>query len=208
MACIPGLKSAFGGAQEADILGGVTMTITNGTFERVFGGNNISGTIQGPIVVNIEEMGCRPIIIGELYGGGNLAGYSIYGYNTDRTVKESGSKLYDDPVLNVKSFTSIGDIYGGGYGSTATMVASPTVNINVAEGKFIDKVADASDADYGKDTYKYNENGYIGTIMTIDGHEVSVPPHEKGKIGAIQNVYGAVMRLRSLVILMSISVPD
>ena len=26
--------------------------------------------------------------------------------------------------------------------------------------------------------------------MTIDGHEVSVPPHEKGKIGAIQNVYG------------------
>ena len=114
MACIPGLKSAFGGAQEADILGGVTMTITNGTFERVFGGNNISGTIQGPIVVNIEEMGCRPIIIGELYGGGNLAGYSIYGYNTDRTVKESGSKLYDDPVLNVKSFTSIGDIYGGG----------------------------------------------------------------------------------------------
>ena len=190
MACIPGLKSAFGGAQEADILGGVKMTITNGTFDRVFGGNNISGTIQGPIVVNIEEMGCRPIIIGELYGGGNLAGYSVFGYNADRTVKESGNKLYDDPVLNVKSFTSIGDIYGGGYGESATMVASPTVNINVAEGKYKDKVANSSDVDYGKEGYKYNENGYIGTIMQIDGREVTVPPHKAGNIGVIQNVFG------------------
>ena len=74
MACIPGLKAAYGGAEAADVRGNVTLNITNGTFDRVFGGNNRSGTIDGSITVNIQEVGCRPIKIGELYGGGNQAG--------------------------------------------------------------------------------------------------------------------------------------
>ena len=101
MACIPGLKAAYGGAEAAAIKGNVTLNITNGTFDRVFGGNNLSGTIDGSITVNIQEVSCRPIIIGELYGGGNQAGYSVYGYNDDGTPKESGLKLYDDPQVNV-----------------------------------------------------------------------------------------------------------
>ena len=36
MACIPGLKAAYGGAQEADINNDVTLNITNGTFERIW----------------------------------------------------------------------------------------------------------------------------------------------------------------------------
>ena len=175
MACIPGLRAAYGGAEEADILGGVTLNITNGRFDRVFGGNNISGTIHGPIEVNIEETGCRPIIIGELYGGGNLAAYSVYGYNADGSIIESGTKIYKDPVVNVKSFTSIGKVFGGGYGETATVVGSPTVNINVAMG---DKATHA-DATIGENAKSYNdEQGY------------PVPSHASGKIGAINNVYG------------------
>ena len=73
MACIPGLNAVYGGAEAAAIQGNVTLNITNGTFDRVFGGNNLSGTINGSITVNIEEIGCRPIKIGELYGGGNQA---------------------------------------------------------------------------------------------------------------------------------------
>ena len=134
MACIPGLKEVYGGAEDADVHGNVTLNITNGTFDRVFGGNNLSGTISGSITINIEEVGCRPIIIGELYGGGNQAGYSVYGYNTDESLKESGESHWDHPQVNVKSFTSIGSVYGGGYGSSATMVGNPTVNINVAMG--------------------------------------------------------------------------
>ena len=180
MACIPGLKAAYGGAEAADIQGDVVLNITNGTFDRIFGGNNESGTIRGSIVVNIEETGCRPLIIGELYGGGNLAGYSKYGYKKVDDVwvpreakdgQESGTTLSDDPQVNVRSFTSIGNIYGGGYGETAVMVGSPHVNINVTEGK-------------------YAANGYEGTEKTIDGHQVIIPPHVEGKIGAIQNVYG------------------
>lgn len=196
MACIPGLKAAYGGAEAADIQGDVVLNITNGTFDRIFGGNNESGTIRGSIVVNIEETGCRPLIIGELYGGGNLAGYSKYGYKKVDDVwlpreakdeQEPGTTLSDDPQVNVRSFTSIGSIYGGGYGETAVMVGNPHVNINVTEGKHADKVAtDASDPDYGV----YDATGYKGAEKTIDGHLVIIPPHVKGKIGAIQNVYG------------------
>lgn len=196
MSCIPGLKAAYGGARAADIQGDVVLNITNGTFDRIFGGNNESGTIRGSIVVNIEETGCRPLIIGELYGGGNLAGYSKYGYKKVDDVwvpreakdgQEPGTVLAADPQVNVRSFTSIGSIYGGGYGETAVMVGNPHVNINVTEGKYADKVAtDASDPDYGV----YDATGYKGAEKTIDGHLVIIPPHVKGKIGAIQNVYG------------------
>ena len=181
MACIPGLKVAYGGAEEAEIQGNVTLNITNGTYERVFGGNNKSGTIRGSITVNIEETGCRPIIIGELYGGGNLAGYSVYGYNSDGTPIESGREpLYDSPQVNVKSFTSIGDIYGGGYGTSAVMVGNPAVNINVTEG---------TPTTYPT-TGDFDNEGYKGTVKTIEGHSVTLPKHKRGEIGAINNVYG------------------
>ena len=186
MSCIPGLNVAYGGAEAADIQGNVILNITNGKFDRVFGGNNKSGTIRGSITVNIEETGCKPIIIGELYGGGNLASYSIYGY---KEVIEDNKKVwkpresesdegtgpihnYADPQINVKSFTSIGDIYGGGLGESALMVGSPTVNINVANGKF------------------YNNDDAVVAEGTKTPGNYPIPSHAKGKIGAINNVFG------------------
>ena len=185
MACIPGLNEVYGGAEAADIHDDVTLTITNGTFNRVFGGNNISGTISGKITVNVEETGCRPVIIGELYGGGNLAAYSKYGYDEDGTPKESGDDPSDDPVVNVRSFTSIGAVYGGGYGTRARMIASPTVNINESLGT-PDNYPTSGD---------YNANGFKGKTLTFDAgkpteHTVKLPAHTKGKIGAIGDVFG------------------
>ena len=172
MACIPGLTAAYGGAEAAAIQGNVTLNITNGTFDRVFGGNNLSGTISGSITVNIEEVGCKPIKIGELYGGGNLAGYSVYGYDNDGKPKESGSRLYGDPQVNVKSFTSIGDIYGGGYGNSAIMVGNPTVNINEAYGRWYN-----------------NDESVVGENAKTTGN-YPIPSHAKDKIGSINNVFG------------------
>jgi hypothetical protein len=172
MACIPGLESVYGGAEAADVRGNVTLNITNGTFDRVFGGNNLSGTIGGTITINVEEIGCRPVMIGELYGGGNQAGYSVYGYNIDGTPKETGSRLYDDPQVNVMSFTSIGNIYGGGYGSGAKMVGNPTVNINEAYGKYYD-----------------NDLSIVGENAKTPNN-YPIPSHAKGKMGAISNVFG------------------
>ena len=173
MACIPGLQAAYGGAEAAAIQGNVTLNITNGTFDRVFGGNNLSGTIKGSITVNIEEVGCKPIKIGELYGGGNQAGYSVYGYDSkDKPIEKGDDPLYDDPQVNVKSFTSIGNIYGGGFGTGATMVGNPTVNINEAYGRY-----------YNDDSSEVGDNAETPNHYPI-------PSHAKGKIGAINNVFG------------------
>ena len=173
MACIPGLKAAYGGAEAAAIQGNVTLNITNGTFDRVFGGNNKSGTINGAITVNIEEVGCKPVIIGELYGGGNLAGYSVYGYDSNDKPIESGSDaLYDDPQVNVKSFTSIGKVFGGGYGSGATMVGNPTVSVNEVYGRY-----------YNQDVSVVGENAETPNHYPI-------PSHAKGKMGVISEVFG------------------
>jgi hypothetical protein len=171
MACIPGLNAAYGGAEAADIQGNVTLNITNGTFDRVFGGNNLSGTINGSITVNIEEVGCKPIKIGELYGGGNQAAYSVYGYDNG-TIKESGTRLYNHPVVNVKSFTSIGSVFGGGYGEGATLVGNPTVNINEVYGKY------------------YNADASIVGENAETPHNYPIPSHDKGKMGASSNVFG------------------
>ncbi len=186
MACIPGLEEVYGGAQAADIKDNVTLTITNGTFDRVFGGNNLSGTISGSITVNVEEVGCRPIIIGELYGGGNLAAYSIYGYDADGKPKTSGQNPSKDPVVNAKSFTSIGSIYGGGYGEGALMVGSPTVNIN----EVADPESEAQNKSYTEDVTTKYYSDYAGETKEIAGHDVILPSHVKGKMGSIHTVFG------------------
>ena len=173
--CITGLGKAYGGASNADVNGDVILNITNGTYDQVFGGNDLGGAIRGSITVNIEETGCNPIIIGELYAGGNRAPYSVYGYdvnsNGELQVRTSGENPQKDPQLNVKSFTSIGTIYGGGYGEPATMVGNPKIYIDVVKGA-------------------YSDRPYAGSTKAIDGHQVIIPSHEAEKIGAIQNVFG------------------
>ena len=187
MKCIPGMTAAYGGSRNADVNSGVTLNITNGKFEKVFGGNNEGGCVKGSITVNIEETGCRPVEIGELYGGGNQAAYSKYGYKevsvtnpetsettTKWVVIESptdsqaltGDDVYDDPQVNVKSFTSIGSVFGGGLGATATMVANPHVNINQVYGK-----------QYDSNTPKkfVDQATTLGTIGTVYGGGNAAP---------------------------------
>ena len=188
MGCMPAgvIEEIYAGARNADVAGDVKLTITSGTFGRVFGGNKHGGKLQGSITVNIEETGdCnQPIIIGELYGGGNLADYSVYGYDaTTGAANETGSKLYADPKLNVHAFTSIGAIYGGGY--RAKMVANPTVDINVVKGSH------AATA-YPAGTLANIPTQYKDGSVIKDGDPVNLdyPAHEANKIGAINNVFG------------------
>lgn len=191
LGCISYLSEIYGGSKNADVNSDVELTIQSGTFDRVFGGNNLGGCIRGYIKVNIEETGCHPVIIGQLYGGGNQAGYSIYGYDNNKKPLKTGSNPWDDPEVNVRSFTSIGEIYGGGFGADAVMVGNPTVNINVGEGKFSTKVVTSdTDPEYGA----YDATGYKGITKSIGGQNVIIPPHVVvaggSNIGVIQNVYG------------------
>ena len=165
LGCMPEAKvdEIYGGADNANVNGNVELTITSGNFGKVFGGNNRGGLIKGHIILNIEETGCRPINIDELYLGGNEAAYSIYGYyDTETTDSATGKTIfkareseddshtavdnpsnedgkhpfpYANPILNVISFTRIGEVYGGGLGPSAKMYGNPTVNINQVYGK-------------------------------------------------------------------------
>ena len=160
MGCMPGdedpTTEVYGGAENANVKGDVELTITSGSFRKVFGGNNQSGAIFGHIKLNIEESGCTPIKIDELYLGGYNAPYSVYGYKNKgtadapvyvaRTNKKDGTAVffdfnphtkpnetsgqYDDPELNIISATRIGKVFGGGLGSGAIIYGNPIVNIN------------------------------------------------------------------------------
>ena len=175
LGCIDYLKEVYGGSRNADVGSDINITITSGHFDRVFGGNNLGGAIKGSITLNIEETGCNPITIGEVYGGGNKAAYSVYGYETNGKPKETGEKLYSDPVVNLRSFTSIGRVFGGGLGEDAVMVGSPTVNINEVKGENADNT----------------EWTYLGkTINYDDETSVTLPSHSAGAIGAIGTVFG------------------
>ena len=184
----------YAGAENADVENDVSLTITSGKFGAVYGGNKSGGELHGSITVNIEECDVcpTPIVIGELYGGGNLAPYSIYGYYEAKDVEGNDvlmprtKEMYDamskadkeaegiaegphrDPIINIRSFTSIGNVYGGGLGEEAVLIGNPTVNINEAYVK----------RDYGSDYNGETRNG------------VEIPANKKDAIGIIGHVYG------------------
>ena len=200
LGCISFLSEIYGGAKNADINNDIVLTIQSGRFNRVFGGNNLGGCVRGSITVNIEETGCHPIIIGQLFGGGNQAAYSVYGYKqveengklvwkprsaTDGL--ESGTTLRSDPQVNVKSFTSIGEIYGGGYGGSALMVGNPYVNINVCMGNNTNAETDVTAAHTNKWIH------FVAGKNPDDSDKIVTvwqPEHTPGAIGTIGNVFG------------------
>ena len=48
------ISKVFGGSRDANIKGNVTLTIEGGTYDYVFGGNNIGGTIGGNVTLNLK----------------------------------------------------------------------------------------------------------------------------------------------------------
>lgn len=150
--CTKGVDVIYGGSDNADIHGNIDLNITSGTYSKVFCGNNKGGNIYGHLNLNIDETGCWPIIIGELYGGGNEAPYSVYGYTNEgprtkaqfdaMTLDEktaagfTDGKAYTDPTVNIVSCTKIGTVFGGGKGQNAIIYGNPIVNVNLAKGHF------------------------------------------------------------------------
>ncbi len=169
LGCVSNLGDIYGGSTDADIGGDIVLDITSGHYNRVFGGNNKGGIISGSITVNIEETGCKPITIGELYGCGNQAPYTTPAGKTH-------------PTINIKSFTSIGKVFGGGLGADAVVRGNPTVNIDEVLGKH----ADNSPA-YGGTTISFHDDPNNPETVTST---VNLPAHASGKIGAIGTVYG------------------
>ena len=145
------IKNVYAGSYNARIFGNVTMTVTGGDFTNVFGGNHTSGFINGKITVNIEETkNCGPVIIENLYGGGNYAAYPGLGHaNPDPKI-----------TVNVKAATRIGNIYGGS--NHADVTGDTEININMIKGWWAGKT-------YTNSKKSINIPDSIGTIGNVYG---------------------------------------
>ncbi len=199
LSCQPSSKVdlLFAGADEANVNGNITLNITNGHFGKVFGGNNLGGVIKGKITVNVEETGCQPIKIDNLYLGGNEAAYSVFGYyESNETHDVTGKKIlkpitsaddehtpvenpaadethsfpYAQPELNIISCTYIGNVFGGGFGEGAVMYANPTVNVNMVPGRYAETAVPAMMEELHLDVTKTAPNpNKLGIIRNVFG---------------------------------------
>ena len=100
-----GDKESLGGGHsdvEAVVKGDVTVTVEGGTVPNVYGCNNVNGTPQGAVEVNI-----RNNVTNNVFGGGNLATATC------------------SPVVNINS-GAVDKVFGGG---NEAGVASTTVNV-------------------------------------------------------------------------------
>ncbi len=170
------LRALYGGAKQADVFNDVVLDINSGRINKVFGGNKTSGVIHGSITVNVEEKGCKPIIIDELYGGGDQAPYT--------SIDETGN----GPFVNIRSCTSIGTVYGGGYGVTAVVTGNPIVDINMDAGY---TTTDPDDAPANRVARPLGEVGTVfggGNAAQVHGN----PVVKVGTSGKSANITGNV----------------
>ena len=116
---LEGIGDVYGGANQANITGDITLDINSGIVNRVFGGNNTSGNIIGFIKVNIEKNDnadcASDWYVGYVYGGGNEASYSNSG---------------NYPEVNIKAGVVSYNVFGGGKGSGAKVTGNPKVNLS------------------------------------------------------------------------------
>ena len=99
---LEGIGDVYGGANAADVTGNISLTINGGIINRVFGGNNYSGTISGTINVIINKTQSCGWYVGYVYGGGNQAAYT--------------APLVGYPNVSVRNGKVTYDVYGGGFG--------------------------------------------------------------------------------------------
>lgn len=108
--------------------------------------------------MNIDETGCHPLIIDELYACGNLADYTT----------PTGDDAHE-PTINIISCTSIGSVFGAGLGDTsgaeekATVTGNPIVNINQIPGRW------AAEIDANGDNTPDNDATRLGEIGVVFG---------------------------------------
>ncbi|MBP5340875.1 MAG: chitobiase/beta-hexosaminidase C-terminal domain-containing protein [Bacteroidales bacterium] len=116
---LEGIHEVYGGANQANITGDISLTIDSGMVYRVFGGNNNSGSISGTITVNIQKTNPNTCgwYVGYVYGGGFNAPYSKEG-------------TANNPSVNVSAGLVSHSVFGGGKGDDADITGNPRVTLS------------------------------------------------------------------------------
>lgn len=116
---LEGIGDVYAGANAAAVTGNVTLDITSGMVNRVFGNNNTSASVSGTITVNIDKQSdACGWYVGYVYGGGNQAPYTA----------PNATPNY--PVVNVKNGKVSHNVFGGGLGTTAAVTGNPQVTLS------------------------------------------------------------------------------
>ena len=150
------IGDVYGGANQANVTNDITLNITGGQINNVFGGNNTSGSISGGITVNINKAtDCNTFSVNNVYGGGNLAQYAIpnnkalavnilngtvsqnvYGGGKGDPSDHTMGQVTGNPTVTIGDLTSghesyvatvTGDVYGGG--DAGNVVGTPVVTV-------------------------------------------------------------------------------
>lgn len=185
--CANTFANAYAGSNQADIKGNVTLNILNGKIKNAFGANNISGTIDGQVLVNVNGGE-----IDYLYGGGNEADddyLTTININAGQitTLYGGGNKAsVGDVILNVKAGI-ITNLYGGN-NESGTIDGQVLVNVNGGEIDCLYGGGNEANDDY---LTTININGGQITTLYGGGKEASV-----GKVilnvetGSITTLFG------------------
>jgi hypothetical protein len=218
--CVTEGGIVYGGATNADMNSNVTLNITNGSYTKIFGGNNQGGKLNGSITINIQEQGCKPIHIDELYGGGNEANYSIYGYNSDNsprtkeqyeTALETALSGVDEedatavatalatagltglPYHNPHIMVVSATSIGTIYGGAykADVIGSPHINVNMEKGKILAKYVTKNSSDFTVGTHSDDKGGYtVESLREITKEDGTKENEAILALGYIGNIFG------------------
>lgn len=154
-----GIGDLYGGANQAGITGNIGLNITGGSINRIFGGNNITGAIDGTITVNVNWKTTDPCgynYIGTVFGGGNNASYN------------------GTPAVNIKNGTVSQSVYGGGKG-TGAVVKGTNVTIGDADASHcavvVENVYGGGDAAavQGNTLVTYNDSNASSSVSNLFG---------------------------------------
>ncbi len=133
---LEGIGDLYGGSRKADNTGAVTLNITGGIINRVFGGNNLGGNVAGDIQININQgsNGCD-WFVGDVFSGGNQAAYTktpdvnIQNGIVSRCVYGGGNEAgVAGGDVTMSGGTVLGGIYGG-CNTSGTVTGDIAVNV-------------------------------------------------------------------------------
>lgn len=168
------IGDVYGGGRQANVgNGGTSVTVNGGIIRRVFGGNNISGTIAsgtaGKITVNVDKTSSCPMKIGQVFGGGNQAASQV-GRITVGCTGDLVTPLADGERYGYDQ-EGIGAVYGGANNAAI----DGDITLNIVSG-IVDSVFGGNNAGGDIDgdiTVNINKNGsapcanhwYVGYVF-------------------------------------------
>ena len=188
-----------GGNGEVDSLPGANVTngdattiVNGGVFNYIFGGSNTKGDIAGNMNLDIEPIGntgCGRMIVGNLFGGGNVApcnGGELTVKCGDLVVGDvyggaNMADVYGDVVLNIEG-GNLNNVFGGSRGVAATN-GNSGVAANILGSVTLNLKGGTMKAAFGGSDQNGNITGQI-TVNVIDAENNTCPL-------VVDTIYGA-----------------